>query len=161
MKMGHIMNKIEAYCDGGCRNNQANSNVGGWGVLLQYQGHVKELRGGDVNTTNNIMELTSCIMALEAIKKKSIPVSIFSDSAYVVNAFNQGWITNWKKNGWLNSKKEPVKNKEYWFKLLDLIENFSEVEFIKVKGHSTNAGNNRADELANIAMDEVLTTNIK
>ena len=159
--MGHIMNKIEAYCDGGCRNNQANSNVGGWGVLLQYQGHVKELRGGDVNTTNNIMELTSCIKALEAIKKKSIPVSIFSDSAYVVNAFNQGWITNWKKNGWLNSKKEPVKNKEYWFKLLDLIENFSEVEFIKVKGHSTNAGNNRADELANIAMDEVLTTNIK
>ncbi|QOR36263.1 ribonuclease HI [Clostridium sp. 'deep sea'] len=153
------MNKIEAYCDGGCRNNQANSNVGGWGVLLQYQGHVKELRGGAVNTTNNIMELTSCIKALEAIKKKSIPVSIFSDSAYVVNAFKQGWITNWKKNGWINSKKEPVKNKEYWFKLLELIEKFERVEFIKVKGHSTNVGNNRADELANIAMDEVLTNN--
>ncbi len=150
------MNKIEAYCDGGCRNNQGISNIGGWGVLLQYNGHQKELRGGATNTTNNIMELTSCIKALQAIKKLHIPIEIISDSAYVVNAFNRGWIASWKANGWLNSKKEPVKNKELWLQLIELVESFEQIVFIKVKGHSNNQGNIRADQLANMAMDELL-----
>ena len=150
------MNKIEAYCDGGCRNNQGSSNIGGWGVLLQYKEHRKELRGGTTNTTNNIMELTSCIKALQAIKKRNIPVEVISDSAYVVNAFHKGWIASWKANGWLNSKKEPVKNKELWLQLIGLVESFAQIAFIKVKGHASNQGNIRADQLANMAMDELL-----
>lgn len=149
------MEKILAYCDGGCRNNQGNENVGGWGVVLKYKDHVKEMKGGTKNTTNNIMELTSCIEALKSIKNKGIPVVIISDSAYVVNAFNQNWIKKWQVNGWQTSKEEPVKNKELWVTLLALIKGFKSVEFQKVKGHATNEGNNRADELANEAMDLV------
>lgn len=149
------MSKFEIYCDGGCRGNQSDDNIGGWGAYLQYGEHVKELYEGVRNTTNNKMELTACIKALEAIHgNKTTPVEIYCDSAYVVNGMN-GWIFNWMKNGWVNSKKKPVENQDLWKRLIQLSRSHEDIKFIKVKGHADNVGNNRADALANLAMDEV------
>jgi ribonuclease HI len=149
------MSKIIIYTDGGVRGNGKANNIGGWGVILQHQGNKVELYGGEINTTNNRMELTACIKALEYIKSnKVIPVEIYTDSAYVVNGMND-WIFGWIKNGWKNSKKKPVENKELWEKLHSLSMSMGRVEFIKVKGHADNEGNNRADKLVNKAMDEL------
>ncbi len=115
-----------------------------------YKEIIKEFSGGDKNTTNNIMEITA---VLEGLKQLKYPceVEIYSDSAYVVNAFKQGWIYNWMKNNWQTSNKEPVKNKELWEELYKLTK-VHKVEFIKVKGHSDNKWNNRCDELARNAI---------
>ena len=146
--------RVKLYCDGGCRNNQRRGNVGGWGVHLEWGQHVKELSGGAKNTTNNKMELTAAIEGLRAVRDNSVGVDVYADSAYVLGGITS-WIFGWKKNGWLTSAKKPVMNKELWQALDAEKAKFSDIAFHKVKGHANNAGNNRADELANIAMDEM------
>lgn len=148
------MTRLEMYCDGGCRGNQSDRNVGGWGAYLIWGPHTKELYGGERNTTNNKMELMGAIMGLRAIKRKDVPVDVYMDSAYVYNGITS-WIYGWMKKGWKNSKKEPVANKELWLALLAEKKQFSDITFNKVKGHANNVGNNKADELANRAMDDV------
>lgn len=127
-----------------------NPGPGGWGTILMYKGVEKEISGGTRQTTNNIMEITAVIEGLKILKYKC-EVEIYSDSAYVVNAFNNKWIYGWMKNNWMNSSKEPVKNKELWQELYSLVKQH-EVTFIKVKGHSDNKYNNRCDELARNAI---------
>ncbi|QJI52379.1 ribonuclease H [Psychrobacillus phage Perkons] len=148
------MDKIIVFADGGCRNNQNAENVGGWGVVLQYNDQHKELYGGEKEYSNNVMELTSVIKALESIKTTHIPIEINVDSAYVLNGMSS-WIHNWIKNGWRTSNKKPVANKELWIKLNDLIKEQSSVTFVKVKAHVGIELNELADQLANKAMDEL------
>lgn len=139
------MEKILIYTDGACSGNPG---PGGWGAILMYKEHKKEISGGEKETTNNIMEITAVIQALKQLKQPcKFEVEVYSDSAYVVNAFNKGWIYNWEKNNWKTSSKEPVKNKELWQELYELVKKVS-ATFIKVKGHSDNEFNNRCDELA-------------
>ena len=137
------MKKVTIYTDGACSGNPG---PGGWGAILMYEDMKKEISGGNKDTTNNIMEITAVIEGLKLLKYPC-EVEVYSDSAYVVNAFNQKWIEAWKKNGWKNTKKEDVKNKDLWEELDRLI-NIHSVTFIKVKGHSDNFYNNRCDELA-------------
>ena len=125
---------------------RGNPGPGGWGTILMYKDVQKEISGGMVQTTNNIMEITAVIEALKILKREC-EVELYSDSAYVVNAFNNGWIYNWIKNNWQTSGKEPVKNKELWQELYNLTKTHK-VKFIKVKGHSDNEFNNRCDALA-------------
>jgi ribonuclease HI len=108
------------------------------------------MSGADKHTTNNRMELTAPIEALKVLKEPC-KVKLFSDSAYLVNCFQKGWIQGWQRNGWMNSKKEPVENQDLWKELLRLMA-IHEVEYIKVKGHSDNEWNNRCDELARAAI---------
>ena len=141
------MEKVIIYTDGACSGNPG---PGGWGSILMYKENKKEISGGNPNTTNNIMEITAVIEALKLLKHEC-EVQVYSDSAYVVNAFNQGWIYNWKKNNWKTASKEPVKNKELWEELYGFTK-MHKIEFIKVKGHSDNQFNNRCDELARNAI---------
>ncbi len=141
------MEKVIIYTDGACSGNPG---PGGWGTILMYKDVEKEISGGMPQTTNNIMEITAVIEGLKMLKYKC-EVEIYSDSAYVVNAFNNKWIYGWIKNNWINSSKEPVKNKELWQELYGLVKQH-EVKFIKVKGHSDNKYNNRCDELARNAI---------
>lgn len=156
------MEKVVIYTDGGCRGNQSEeNNVGGYGIVIMYKDLNKELYGGTVNTTNNKMELMACIKALEFLKEiKNIPIELYSDSAYLCNAINQKWIEGWIRKGWVNSSKEPVKNRDLWERINDLT-NGRQIKFFKVKGHADNPWNNRADELANIAMNEIELNKIK
>ncbi len=144
------MEKVIIYTDGACSGNPG---PGGWGAILMYKDNKKEISGGNKETTNNIMELTA---ALEGLKLLKFPceVDLYSDSAYLVNGFIQGWIYNWQKNNWKTSNKEPVKNKEIWEKIYELTQ-IHKVKFIKVKGHSDNEFNNRCDELARNAIKSV------
>ena len=144
------MEEVTIYTDGACSGNPG---PGGWGALLMYKDMKKEVSGGKKDTTNNVMELTAVIEGLKLLKFPC-KVKLYSDSAYVVNCFNQKWIYGWFKNGWKNSNKEPVKNKELWQELYDLTK-VHEVEFIKVKGHADNEYNNRCDELARNAIKEL------
>ena len=144
------MEKVTIYTDGACSGNPG---PGGWGAILMYQGNKKEISGGKKNTTNNEMELTAVIEALKMLKFPC-QVDLYSDSAYVVNAFLQNWIGNWVKNNWKTSSKEPVKNQELWKELYELTKTH-QVKFIKVKGHSDNEFNNRCEELARNAIDKV------
>lgn len=144
------MEEVIIYTDGACSGNPG---PGGWGSILMYKDNKKEISGGKEDTTNNVMELTAVIEGLKLLKFPC-KVKLYSDSAYVVNAFNQKWIYGWLKNGWKNASKEPVKNKELWQELYDLTK-VHEVEFIKVKGHADNEYNNRCDELARSAIKEI------
>lgn len=144
------MEEVIIYTDGACSGNPG---PGGWGSILMYKGNKKEISGGNPNTTNNIMEITAVIEALKLLKFPC-NVKVYSDSAYVVNAFNQGWIYNWKKNNWKTASKEPVKNQELWEELYSLVQKHK-VEFIKVKGHSDNEYNNRCDFLATSAIKKL------
>lgn len=126
---------------------------GGWGSILMFKGVKKEISGFNKNTTNNIMELTAVIEALRLVKYPC-KIKVYSDSAYVVNAFLQGWIYSWIKKGWKTADGSPVKNKELWEELYAFTKTH-EIEFIKVKGHSDNEFNNRCDELARNAILEV------
>ena len=144
------MEEVIIYTDGACSGNPG---PGGWGSILIYKENKKEISGGKKDTTNNVMELTAVVEALKLLKFKC-KVSIYSDSAYVVNAFNQKWIYGWMKNGWKNASKEPVKNKELWQELYRLTQEH-EVSFIKVKGHSDNEYNNRCDEMAREAIKKL------
>lgn len=137
------MKKVILYTDGACSYNPG---PGGWGCVLIYKDIIKELSGFEDNTTNNRMELTAIIKGLEALKEK-VQVSIYSDSAYICNAFNENWIQNWKNNNWKNSNKKEVLNKDLWERLLELF-SYHKCEIIKVKGHSTDIYNNKCDELA-------------
>ena len=137
------MENVIIYTDGACSGNPG---PGGWGSILMYKDKKKEISGGSKETTNNIMEITAVIEALKLLKYPC-EVKIYSDSAYVVNAFNNGWIYNWNKNSWRTADKKPVKNKELWEELYALTK-IHKVEFVKVKGHSDNEYNNRCDELA-------------
>lgn len=141
------MDNIILYTDGACSGNPG---PGGWGSVLIFNGIEKELSGANPNTTNNVMEITAVIEGLKALKRPC-NVNIYSDSAYVVNCFEKNWINNWIKNNWVNSKKEPVKNKELWLELLNLTK-IHKVTFNKVKGHSNVKYNNRCDELARNAI---------
>ena len=144
------MEEVIIYTDGACSGNPG---PGGWGTILMYKDNKKEISGGMLDTTNNVMELTAVIEGLKLLKFPC-KVKLYSDSAYVVNTFNEKWIYGWLKNGWRNASKEPVKNKELWQELYDLTK-VHEVEFIKVKGHADNEYNNRCDELARNAIKEI------
>ncbi|MGF7431645.1 ribonuclease HI [Thermoanaerobacterium thermosaccharolyticum] len=135
--------EIDIYTDGACSGNPG---PGGWGAVLIYNGIKKEISGYEENTTNNRMELTAVIKALSLLKR-SCKINLYSDSSYLINAFNQKWIENWQKRGWLKSDKTPVENKDLWLKLLDL-SSCHDIKWIKVKGHSDNEYNNRCDKLA-------------
>ncbi len=137
------MEKVVIYTDGACSGNPG---PGGWGAILMYKGNKREISGGNKQTTNNIMELTAVIEGLKMLKFPC-EVDLYSDSAYVVNAFEQKWIFGWLKKNWRTAGGDPVKNKELWQELYDLTK-IHTVNFIKVKGHSDNEFNNRCDELA-------------
>ena len=137
------MDEVTIYTDGACSGNPG---PGGWAAVLLYKDTRKEISGGSKETTNNIMEMTAVIESLKALKRPC-KVNLYSDSAYVVNAFLDNWIDSWIKNNWKNSKKEPVKNADLWKELIELTK-IHEVTFNKVKGHSDVELNNRCDELA-------------
>lgn len=141
------MKQVEVYTDGACSHNPG---PGGWGVVLIYGPHIKELSGFEPHSTNQRMELTAAIKGLEQLKERT-KVRLYSDSAYLINAFNLGWIDNWQKNGWRNSRGDPVSNSDLWKALIELSRKH-EIEWIKVKGHSTNKWNNHCDELARQAI---------
>ena len=176
---------LKLYTDGACSNNQGEVNFGGWGTILEFGDHRKELHGGEANTTNNRMELTAVIEGFKALKREGLEIEVFSDSSYVMNCFRDGWYIKWQQNGWVTSKKEPVENKELWQELIDLVSR-QKISFYRVKGHvSLKASeealmkrymkfiemngqdfsygdflhvtemNNRADQLANIGIDEI------
>ncbi|MBQ8426021.1 MAG: ribonuclease HI [Clostridia bacterium] len=138
-----IKNNVTIYTDGACSGNPG---AGGWGAVLIYGDKIKEISGFDPLTTNNKMELLAVIKALSILKQRC-NVELYSDSAYVVNAINLGWLNNWKKNGYKGSDKKTVKNIELWTELDSLLA-YHKVTFIKVKGHADNELNNRCDELA-------------
>lgn len=137
------LTKVTIYTDGACSGNPG---PGGWGAILSASGVSREISGGEAHTTNNRMELMAVIKSLELLTRPC-DVDLYSDSAYVVNAFNQHWIEGWQKRGWVNSAKDPVANKDLWEQLIKLT-SVHKVEFIKVKGHADNEFNNRCDELA-------------
>lgn len=149
------MKKVILYTDGGCRGNQHGENVGGIGGILIYPAAnaKKEYYEGFRNTTNNRMEILAVLRGLEKLKEPC-EVLVHSDSAYLVNAVEAHWIENWKKNGWKRRKGQSVKNVDLW-QALDRALEKHDVRFIKVRGHADDALNNRADALANRAMDEV------
>lgn len=176
---------LKIYTDGACSGNQNDENFGGWGAILEFGTTKKELHGGEINTTNNRMELTAVIEAFKALKKDGLIIRVFSDSSYVSNCFREKWYVNWEKNGWRNTAKKQVGNQELWKELIDLVGKH-DVTFYRVKGH-VNLGstktdlnglyekfctwngaefnfedfkyitdmNNRADELANIGIVEI------
>ena len=137
------MDEVTIYTDGACSGNPGK---GGWGAILIYGDIKKEMSGFAMDTTNNQMELTGPIEALSLLKRPC-KVKLYSDSAYLINAFQERWIHKWQKNGWKTANKQEVKNRDLWEKLyaLTLIH---DIEWIKVKGHADNPYNNRCDELA-------------
>ena len=137
------MKKIKIYTDGACSGNPG---AGGWGAILFYKDTKKEISGYNENTTNNQMELTAAIMALDKLKEPC-EIDLYSDSAYLINAFNEDWITKWQLNGFRNANKKPVQNIEMWQKLIEF-NNTHKINWIKVKGHADNEFNNRCDQLA-------------
>ncbi len=177
------MQKLKIYTDGACANNQSRTNAGGWGAILEYGSAVKELCGGEADTTNNRMEMMAMIEAFSALKRPGLTIDVFSDSSYVISCFRDKWYVGWQKNGWKTASREPVKNKELWVQLLELTAPHN-ISFYLVKGHVDVHGseaklkkgyerfinnngsgfryedylyitekNNRADELANIGME--------
>lgn len=176
---------LRIYSDGGCAGNQSEENLGGWGAILEFGEHTKELYGSMPNTTNNRMELTAVIESLKALTRDNLTVEVFTDSSYVANCFNQRWYVGWEKRGWINSQKKPVENRDLWEELLSLVRRHH-VTFYRAMGHinltspNTNLKkhyakfqslngehftyeqfyhvtemNNRADALANLGIDEI------
>ncbi len=141
---------VEIYTDGACRGNPG---PGGWAATLQWEGHLRELSGAERDTTNNRMELTAVIRALEALKR-SMPVRVYTDSQYVRQGITE-WMANWKKRDWRTADKKPVKNRDLW-EALDAAAARHQVEWHWVKGHSGVPGNERVDALANAAIDALL-----
>ena len=134
---------VTIYTDGACSGNPG---PGGYGAILMYGSHKKELSGGDANTTNNRMELMGVITALEALNRPC-QVDLYTDSQYVVNAIEKGWARKWQANGWMRNKKDKALNPDLWQRLLDLLETH-QVTFHWVKGHAEHPYNTRCDELA-------------
>ena len=137
------MKKVTIYTDGACSGNPGN---GGWGAVLFYKNIKREISGYEENTTNNKMELTAAIKAIDQLKEPC-EIELYSDSAYLINAFNQDWITSWQMNGFRNASKKPVQNIEMWQQLIEF-NNTHKITWIKVKGHADNEYNNRCDQLA-------------
>ena len=146
------MDKVEIFTDGACRGNPG---PGGWGALLRYGGHEKELYGAEKETTNNRMELMAAIQALETLRR-ACHVDLTTDSQYVRKGITE-WMANWKKNGWKTSAKTPVKNADLW-KRLENAATRHQVHWHWIKGHSGHEENERADLLANRAIDEMLSS---
>jgi ribonuclease HI len=138
-----MTDQVIIYTDGACKGNPG---PGGWGVLMQYKKHKKELCGGERETTNNRMELMAAIIALETLTE-SCKIALYTDSKYVLQGITE-WMVNWKKRGWKTAAKKPVKNEDLWRRLDASIERH-EINWIWVKGHSGDAGNEKADDLAN------------
>jgi ribonuclease HI len=137
------------YTDGACRGNPG---PGGWGVILNYKGKIKELYGAEKHTTNNRMELMAAIQALESLTRPCL-VQLNSDSSYVLKGITD-WMPNWKKRGWKTAARTPVKNEDLWRRLDEAITKHK-IEWKWVKGHSGDAGNDRADVLANLGIDSL------
>ena len=142
---------VEIYADGACKGNPG---AGGWGAWLQYNGNEKSIYGGEDNTTNNRMELTAVIRALETLKRKS-KVKLYTDSSYVQKGMTE-WIGGWKAKNWRTADKKPVKNDDLW-KTLDVLAQAHQIEWIWVRGHNGNDGNERADALANQGVERFLS----
>jgi ribonuclease HI len=142
------MTEVVIYTDGACSGNPG---PGGWGVVMRWQDHDKELHGGEALTTNNRMELMAAIQALEALKRPS-NVSLHTDSKYLLDGITK-WIAGWQRNGWLTSAKKPVKNDDLWRRLVEAMSRH-EVTWLWVKGHAGDPGNERADELARLGIEE-------
>lgn len=144
-----LKKSVQIYTDGACRGNPG---VGGWGASLQYNGTKKEIYGGELETTNNRMELTAVIEALKLLKEPA-ELTINSDSKYVLSGINE-WLPNWKKRNWKTASRKPVKNVDLW-QQLDALAQPHTIKWVWVKGHSGNVGNDRADELANMGIDSL------
>jgi ribonuclease HI len=147
-----MTDRVIIYTDGACRGNPG---PGGWGVILKYKGKIKEMYGGELETTNNRMELTAAIQALEALTRPCT-VELHIDSKYVLQGITE-WIANWKKRGWKTAAKTPVKNEDLWRRLDAAIESH-DIEWRWIKGHSGDEGNERADALANLGIDSLMIT---
>jgi len=141
---------VEIFTDGACKGNPG---PGGWGVLLRFKGKDKTLHGGEENTTNNRMELTGAIMALEALSRPC-KVNLTTDSKYVIQGITE-WMDGWKKRGWKNSAKKPVKNEDLW-RRLDTAIQAHDIQWTWVRGHTGHPENERADDLANLGVEELL-----
>lgn len=141
---------VEIYTDGACKGNPG---VGGWGVYLRYKGQEKEVYGGDKCTTNNQMELMAAIMALESLKRPC-QIRLYTDSKYVLQGITE-WMTNWKARGWKTASRQPVKNVELW-RRLDAAIQIHQIEWVWIKGHSGDPGNERADRLANLGVEHAV-----
>ena len=137
------MKTVTLYTDGACSGNPG---PGGWGCILEWNGHERELSGGEKSTTNNRMELTAVIRGLSALKEPCA-VELYSDSKYVIDALEKGWAWGWKKRGWIKSDKKPALNSDLWEQLLTLVSQH-QVTYHWVKGHAQNPKNTRCDELA-------------
>ena len=137
------MKTVTLYTDGACSGNPG---PGGWGAILEFNGHEKELSGGESSTTNNRMELTAVIEGLSALKEPCI-VELYSDSKYVIDSLEKGWARSWQKRGWVKSDKTPALNPDLWEKLLSLAD-LPQIRCHWVKGHAENEKNNRCDQLA-------------
>ena len=137
------MKTVTLYTDGACSGNPG---PGGWGAILEYNGHELALSGGERDTTNNRMELTAVIRGLQRLKEPCI-VELYSDSKYVIDALQKGWAVGWKKRGWIKSDKKPALNPDLWEQLLDLTSRH-ELHYHWVKGHAENEKNNRCDQMA-------------
>jgi ribonuclease HI len=146
---------VEIYTDGACKGNPG---VGGWGALLQIMGKERELCGGEAHTTNNRMELLAAIRALEALKRPC-RVILHTDSKYVQQGISI-WVHNWKQRGWKTADKKPVKNEDLW-RTLDELANKHHVQWVWIKGHAGHDGNERADELANRGIEQLLNESMK
>ena len=142
------MAEVVIYTDGACSRNPG---PGGWGVVLRWNGTQKELHGGEPETTNNRMELTAAIQALEALNRPS-RVRLHTDSTYLLDGITK-WIAGWQRNGWRTSAKKPVKNEDLWRRLVEAM-NGHEVSWLWVKGHAGDEGNERADALARLGIEE-------
>jgi ribonuclease HI len=147
---GQAGETVEIFTDGACKGNPG---VGGWGALLAFRGRSRELFGGEAHTTNNRMELTAVIRALEALKRRS-RVRLHTDSTYVQQGITQ-WIHNWRRKGWRTADGKPVKNADLWRRLGELAA-AHDVDWIWVRGHSGHDGNEAADQLANRGVESVL-----
>ena len=142
------MTEVVIYTDGACSGNPG---PGGWGVVLRWNGTAKELHGGDPATTNNRMELMAAIQALEALNRPS-RVLLYTDSVYLLNGITK-WVAGWQRNGWRTAARKPVKNEDLWRRLVEAT-NGHEISWLWVKGHAGDEGNERADELARLGIEE-------
>ena len=143
------MKHVDIYTDGACRGNPG---PGGWGAILVYGKHEKELSGGEAHTTNNRMELSGVIAALSALKEEPCEVTLTTDSKYVADAINNGWAIGWRERSWRKADKSPALNPDLWERLLDLLERH-QVTFVWVKGHAGHPYNERCDRLATAFAD--------
>ena len=133
------MKYTNIYTDGACSGNQHKDNIGGWGAILEYAGHEKELFGGEADTTNNRMEMTALLAALRCLKKEGLHIRVFADSAYLLNCFRNKWYVKWMRNNWKTAKNEAVENRDLWEELLSFLDLHS-FSFFKVKGHVNPTG---------------------